>query len=264
MRLKPALAAVLCALLVLSAQSSLALGLFERNHPKVEEGLKAYGAGRYDEALQHFDEARRELPDSAALEFNRGNALYKLKRQDEAAEAYRRVQELDRGELAQRDYYNLGNAFADLKKRDEAIKAYRQALRLSPTDADARHNLEVVLRRLPPPPPPQPDGGTDGGTDGGNDAGQDGGRDGGTDGGQPNPGQDGGSDGGRGDGGNKGDTGRDGGPQDAGRPEEPEPQSISPKDARRLLDAMKQNEKNLQLWRFQQRTKPRRPNEKDW
>jgi len=31
------------------------------------------------------------------------------------------------------------------------------------------------------------------------------------------------------------------------------------------LDAMKQNERNLQLWRFQQRDKKaRRPNEKDW
>ncbi len=32
----------------------------------------------------------------------------------------------------------------------------------------------------------------------------------------------------------------------------------------RLLDAMKQNEKNLQLWRFQQKKRPRNPNEKDW
>jgi hypothetical protein len=31
-----------------------------------------------------------------------------------------------------------------------------------------------------------------------------------------------------------------------------------------MLDAMRQNEKNLQLWRFQQRQRPRKPNEKDW
>ncbi|MBM4378854.1 MAG: aerotolerance regulator BatC, partial [Deltaproteobacteria bacterium] len=33
--------------------------------------------------------------------------------------------------------------------------------------------------------------------------------------------------------------------------------------AEKLLDSMKQNEKNLQLWRFQQK-RPRRANEKDW
>ena len=42
------------------------------------------------------------------------------------------------------------------------------------------------------------------------------------------------------------------------------PEDIDRQEAERLLDAMKQNEKNLQLWRFQQKKKPRKPNEKDW
>jgi hypothetical protein len=35
-------------------------------------------------------------------------------------------------------------------------------------------------------------------------------------------------------------------------------------EAERILDAMRQNEKNLQLWKFQQRKRSRKPNEKDW
>ena len=42
------------------------------------------------------------------------------------------------------------------------------------------------------------------------------------------------------------------------------PQDLSEQDAAKLLDSMKRNEKNLQLWRFQQRKKPRNPDEKDW
>jgi hypothetical protein len=42
------------------------------------------------------------------------------------------------------------------------------------------------------------------------------------------------------------------------------PEDIDRQEAERLLDAMKQNEKNLQLWRFQQKKKQRKPNEKDW
>jgi tetratricopeptide (TPR) repeat protein len=114
------------------------------------------------------------------------------------------------------------------------------------------------------------DGGGDGGSDGGGDAGADGG-DGGDGGGQQGGGQgDGGSDGGSGEG--KGE-GEDGG-ADAGRPSDEQtesradagvsPEDIDKQDAERLLDAMKQNEKNLQLWRFQQKKKPRKPNEKDW
>ena len=79
-------------------------------------------------------------------------------------------------------------------------------------------------------------------------------------------------DGGQGDGG-QGDAGQgedqghesDGGMQ--GEADEVDggvnPQDIDRQEAERLLDAMKQNEKNLQLWRFQQK-KQRKPNEKDW
>ncbi|MCY1042454.1 tetratricopeptide repeat protein [Corallococcus sp. bb12-1] len=139
--------------------------------------------------------------------------------------------------------------------------------------------------------------------DGGTDAGPDGGADGGTDGGAPDGGGDGGSDGGGGDGGpgdgggadggesdGGGDGGADGGSDGGGDDGEGDPKDggtdggseseeeseadrrdggspaadVDRQEAERLLDAMKQNEKNLQLWRFQQKKKPRKPNEKDW
>jgi hypothetical protein len=65
------------------------------------------------------------------------------------------------------------------------------------------------------------------------------------------------------------DGGADGGSQTDSRTEHEVDAGVSPEDidrqeAERLLDAMKQNEKNLQLWRFQQKKKQRKPNEKDW
>jgi len=115
------------------------------------------------------------------------------------------------------------------------------------------------------------DGGSDGGTDGG---GGDGGGDAGSDGGQQGEGQgDGGSDAGADAGSGDGEgEGMDGG-TDAGTESEEQsveetdggmsPEDIDRQEAERLLDAMKQNEKNLQLWRFQQK-KQRKANEKDW
>jgi tetratricopeptide (TPR) repeat protein len=136
------------------------------------------------------------------------------------------------------------------------------------------------------------DGGTDGGADGGADGGQgdggadggpgdggaDGGQgDGGADGGQQGPqqqgdgGSDGGADGGQDDGeGDPQDGGSDGGSageqdsQESGADGGVSPEELDRQEAERLLDAMKQNEKNLQLWRFQQKKKQRKPNEKDW
>ena len=296
---RAALCALLAALLVAVPRTSLALGPFEKNHPRVEEGLQAYEEGRYEDALQAFEAAGRELPGNAVVEFDRGNALYKLRRLDEAREAYHRVAEMDRGQLQQKDYYNLGNALAELGQNKDAAAAYRKALVLDPTDDLARHNLEVVLRNLPPPKQqpkrPQPDAGQqDAGQDAGSDAGQDGGRgsqdggsgDGGTgDGGMGAGPGDGGTDGGlRRDAGQDGGSGSqrekelaDGGTGDEGEDEQEEAapdggqeqrpmQELNKKDVDRLLDSMKQSEKNLQLWRFQQRkkAKSRKDNAKDW
>jgi tetratricopeptide (TPR) repeat protein len=309
-----------------------AVGPLEKDHPLVQRGREAYAAGRYEDALRDFEAAKKERPTDPAVEFNRADALAKLGRVAEAREGFKQVAESSRRpDLAQKSWYNLGNLAATAGERAEALKSYRKALTLDPTDPQARHNYEVVLRDLPPPQN-GPDGGTDGGQDGGQDGGkpdagedggkkedggspqdggQDGGPDGGTDGGDDggsDGGQDGGGDGGNGDAGpgdggadggdggkedpnQKGDGGADAGQQDGGdddgdgdsrdggqdggsegdeqtesqpRDGGSSPGDVDRQEAERLLDAMKQNEKNLQLWRFQQKKRTRNPNEKDW
>ncbi|WP_414640922.1 tetratricopeptide repeat protein, partial [Archangium sp.] len=296
-----------------------AAGLLETEHPLVRQGRQAYEAGRYEDALSAFEQAKKERPNDPAVEFNRGDALMKLGRYDEAQKAFQQVAEANNlPELRQKATYNLGNVHAMTGNTREALKAYRRALTLNPSDEQARHNYEVLLKNLPPPQKGQGDGGTDGGQDGGTDAGQDGGRpdggqdggqDGGADGGQDggtdagvdggsDAGQDGGQadggqgdagqgDGGQGDGGmdggqgdaGPGDAGQDGGESgdggqgDGGQGEDQgdeadggtegeveevgdagvNPEDIDRQEAERLLDAMKQNEKNLQMWRFQQK-----------
>jgi tetratricopeptide (TPR) repeat protein len=287
---------------LLGPKTAQALGPLERNPAKVQDGLRAYDEGRYEDALKAFEAAQKQLPNSAALEYDRGNALYRLQRLDQAREAYQHAAEMSPGELGERDLYNLGNALAELGRTQEAIAVYRRALLAEPNDEAARHNLEVLLRRLPPPK-----SGGDGGTpDAGQDAGQpdagspDGGHgdagpgDGGRgDGGSGDAGT--GGDGGTGDGGSGsgkgGDAGKSQGPKEkAGQSAEtaedagPQPRDadagpeldalrdgglgeagqLDRRDTERLLDAVRQSEKNLQLWRFQQKKPPRKPNEKDW
>lgn len=297
-----------------------AAGPFERNHPEIEAGTEAYDAQNFEEALARYDAAAKEKPSDPIVEYNRGLALHKLGRNDEAKQAFNRALDLDReGKLSSKIHYNLGNVAAASGDKKEAIAQYRAALRKDPDDPLARHNLEVLLKNLPPQQSSGADGGTPdgGGNDGGKpDAGQDGGvSDSGVDAGRPDGGQpdggggdggspdggtdagaDGGSqggdggqgDGGRGDGGDgnqdkkgdagqdsessQGDAGSDGGTEesDAGM-QEPQPQllpdggvDVSKKDAEKLLDSLKSSEKNLQLWRFKQKTPRSDPNGKDW
>lgn len=54
--------------------------------------------------------------------------------------------------------YNRGNAMAKQGRYDEAIAEYRRALQLQPDMRDAAENLrrvDAARKRLPPPPPPQ-------------------------------------------------------------------------------------------------------------
>jgi Ca-activated chloride channel family protein len=297
-----------------------ASGPFEKNHPEVERGTEAYDAQKFDEALTHYDAALKEKPADARVQYNRGLALHKLNRNDEAKQALQSALELDRsGELAGKIHYNLGNVAAAVGDKKLAVQEYRQALRKNPDDELARHNLEVLLKNLPPEQNQGKDGGTPdaGGHDGGRpDAGEDGGvNDGGADAGRPDggrpdggdgdaglsdggadagadggqsPGDGGQGDGGSGDGGQgdqdkpgdagasqqdqPGDGGSDGGSesQDGGVSESQEAKledggvDVSKQDAEKLLDSMKATEKNLQLWRFKQKSPKSDPHGKDW
>lgn len=316
---------------LLAAPLAHATGLLEKNEELTAEGTARFEAGDFEGALQKYDEVARARPQEARAQYNRGLALHKLGRQDDAQQAFTAAQSLDtRRELEGAIHYNLGNVLVGQGKRDEALREYRRALKVNPADEAARHNLEVVLKNLPPKDDKGQDGGQDGGrgdaghpdagadggtSDGGADAGRpdggaaDGGEkdggapDGGQDGGTPDAGQDGGTDGGHDDAGSgnggqgdaghdggQGDAGQDGGQGDGGNPDQPQqgqdggsdgglsPDAgqnqeadatptdggLSKDDAEKLLDSMKTNEKNLQLWRFRQKTQRNDTHGKDW
>jgi hypothetical protein len=315
--------------LTLALAALLAMNPFEKNDPLIEAGTQLYEKGQFEEALKQFDEADKQHSGDPRVPYNRGLALHKLGKNDDARQALQRSLELDRdGSLAGKAHYNLGNVAAAAGDKKLALKEYREALKKNPQDELARHNYEVILKDLPPEkssgdagtpdgghadagaPDAGPDGGSspDSGADAGRpDAGPDGGTDGGVDGGAPDGGagdggQDGGADGGKGQGdggqgdggrgdagdGNQdkkadageksddnrpGDAGSDGGQadRDGGAPQESEGKmlpdggvDVSRQDAERLLDSMKSTEKNMQLWRFRQRSTKSTPNGKDW
>ncbi len=275
-------------------------GLFSRADPRVGAANDAYAKGKYDDALRGYEQAELDAPNSPVLDFDRGNALYKLGRRDEARSAYQSALAAQDSALEAKDYYNLGNALWDLGEKDRAAEAYQRALLLDPANDDARHNLELLLA-----PPPDQDGGTpdggppDGGQeDGGSpqnqkpDGGQGGGADGGgsdggaSDGGGGKQNDQGGGDGGPSDGGSADggtepppeaqDGGRDGGASEekplaerdggaAGRNQaEAQAQPLDQQRAEQLLDALRQREKNLQLWKFRLKHQRAKDVDKDW
>lgn len=125
---------------------------------KVKAGNEFLAQQQYADALAAYDEAKKALPESAEVAYNRGIALYRLGEYEKATKALQDALKPDKPELESKVKYNLGrnaheSAIAKREKLPEAIdelsKAvsfYKDALSLNDKDADARKNMEEAER----------------------------------------------------------------------------------------------------------------------
>ena len=114
----------------------------------IKRGNAHYKTEAYDAALEAYQSAAENRPEDAISHYNLGTVLYQKERFEKAADEFRRS--LDAADPVRRaqGYYNLGNAQVQLNDIEGAIRSYKSALRLNPADLDAKHNLELVLEKL--------------------------------------------------------------------------------------------------------------------
>jgi Ca-activated chloride channel family protein len=115
---------------------------------KVKAGNTHYYSDKYDEALNSYQDALLEDPQSAVAHFNQGDALYKLEKYEEAIESYQKTVASKEIELEALAYFNIGNAYFKQDKLQESIAAYIKALERDPGDQDAKYNLELARAKL--------------------------------------------------------------------------------------------------------------------
>ncbi len=205
----------------------------------------AFERGNYAEAVQLYRQAIEQDPDNAKLHFNLGSALNQLGQKDEASEAYSRFTELTDSPLDQSlADYNMGRMLADDENYEEALDYFRNALRNNPADEDARHNFELALKRQQQDQEEQPED-ESGGEGGDDDQEQDPDSD-----QDQDPQQD-----------QQPDSPQD---QQGDGEQQPQPLDMSPEEARNILDALEQLERELLENRKKESTSPPSRNEKDW
>jgi len=117
-------------------------------HRRTEKGNEHYLKGQNQPALNEYQKAQAVVPEAAQLHYDIGNVLYRQENWAGAAQAYERALGAAGPDLSSRAAYNLGNALFHDEKYDEAVKAYTRALKSAPKDGDAKHNLEMALRAL--------------------------------------------------------------------------------------------------------------------
>ena len=115
---------------------------------KNNEGNRLYNQKRYEDALKMYTDAQASRPDASELHYNIGNVLFRKKEYDKAVEEYLRAQAAPDPVLSQAALFNRGNALMMQGHLEDAIQAYVQSLRARPDDTDAKRNLELALRLL--------------------------------------------------------------------------------------------------------------------
>jgi Ca-activated chloride channel family protein len=122
----------------------------------VADANKLLKTGEFQKALDAYKSAEVTLPEAPELAYNQGVAYYKLKDYSKAREHLQKALATRDLALEARAKYNLGNcAYAEALQKlsdlqaaidglRQAINHYRDALEVNPQDDDARANIEMA------------------------------------------------------------------------------------------------------------------------
>jgi tetratricopeptide (TPR) repeat protein len=118
---------------------------------------KLYESGDHNHAMQSYKQLLDENPNDPELNYNVGNSLYRMQKYDEAKLFYEKaLTNTSDPQLKNRIQYNMANCEFKSKKLKESVEGYKQVLRKNPEDEDARKNLELALKQMQKEnPPPQ-------------------------------------------------------------------------------------------------------------
>ena len=135
--------------LVLVLLSLPLLGFDFYSKLKNEQGNRYYQKGQLSKARSQYEAALKGAPRTREIAFNLGNAYYKEGLFKESMDSYKKAAESKNSPILESHaFYNIGNALYREEDLEKAGEFYKQALRIDPSDADAKVNLELTNKAL--------------------------------------------------------------------------------------------------------------------
>ena len=138
---------ILSLLLVASAVQVFAQQKTDRDY--LRSGNKLYNDSLFIKAEVDYRKALEINPKSTDAMFNLANALLMQQKAKEAMEQYESVSKIekDKNKLAQ-IYHNMGVMLQSAKQLPQCIEAYKESLRNNPKDNETRYNLALAQKQL--------------------------------------------------------------------------------------------------------------------
>lgn len=115
----------------------------------LRSGNKLYNDSLFIKAEVDYRKALELNPKSTDAMFNLANALLMQQKAKEAMEQYESVSKIekDKEKLAQ-IYHNMGVILQSSKQLPQCIEAYKESLRNNPKDDETRYNLALAQKQL--------------------------------------------------------------------------------------------------------------------
>jgi tetratricopeptide (TPR) repeat protein len=116
----------------------------------LRQGNKQYEKGDYKDAEISYRKSFETKNDYYKGYFNLGDALYKQEKYDEAANFFNKIIQSDNVDkkVKSQAYHNLGNCLLQQKKYQESIDAYKNSLKIKPDDKETKYNLEYARKKI--------------------------------------------------------------------------------------------------------------------
>ena len=115
----------------------------------VNKGVDDYNDKKFSDAEVNFKKGSEKTPGNFEAKFNLGDAYYKQQRYDEAIKSFQSaLANAKTDEEKAKIYHNVGNSLLKSQKIKESIGAYEESLKLNPNDQETKYNLSYALNML--------------------------------------------------------------------------------------------------------------------
>lgn len=112
-------------------------------------GVDSYKKQQYADAEVNFKKGLKKSKESFELNYNLGDAYYKQQRYDEAIKSFQNsLSYTEDASLKSKALHNIGNSLLKSQKVKESVEAYKNSLKLNPGDKDTKYNLSYALSLL--------------------------------------------------------------------------------------------------------------------